>query len=108
MDFQWKRRRRLANKEVNAKRSNWVSFSLYTRCDPELADALVEQWSNISQQELTNLVQSMRMRCSVVLKAAGGHQILTVLFRDSLFYFCSSNVSETCSVYVSVVESFLS
>jgi transposase len=26
----------------------------------ELAGALVEEWGNISQQELTNLVQSMR------------------------------------------------
>jgi hypothetical protein len=39
----------------------------------ELAGALVEDWGNISQQELTNLVQSMRRRCTAVLNAAGGH-----------------------------------
>ena len=39
----------------------------------ELAGALVEEWGNISQQELTNLVQSMRRRCTGVLNAAGGH-----------------------------------
>jgi len=39
----------------------------------ELASALVEEWGNISQQELTNLVQSMRRRCTAVLQAAGGH-----------------------------------
>ena len=39
----------------------------------ELADALVEEWGNISQQELANLVQSMRRRCTAVLNAAGGH-----------------------------------
>ncbi|KAL1265725.1 hypothetical protein QQF64_003752 [Cirrhinus molitorella] len=39
----------------------------------ELAGALVEEWGNISQQELTNLVQSMRRRCTAVLQAAGGH-----------------------------------
>uniref|UniRef100_A0AAZ3RUS3 Tc1-like transposase DDE domain-containing protein n=1 Tax=Oncorhynchus tshawytscha TaxID=74940 RepID=A0AAZ3RUS3_ONCTS len=39
----------------------------------ELADALVEEWGNISQQELANLVQSMKRRCTVVLNAAGGH-----------------------------------
>jgi hypothetical protein len=39
----------------------------------ELAGALVEDWSNISQQELANLVQSMRRRCTAVLNAAGGH-----------------------------------
>uniref|UniRef100_A0A8K9X168 Transposase Tc1-like domain-containing protein n=1 Tax=Oncorhynchus mykiss TaxID=8022 RepID=A0A8K9X168_ONCMY len=35
----------------------------------ELAGAL----GNISQQELANLVQSMRRRCTAVLNAAGGH-----------------------------------
>jgi transposase len=39
----------------------------------ELAGALVEEWVNISQQELPNLVQPMRRRCIAVLNAAGGH-----------------------------------
>jgi hypothetical protein len=39
----------------------------------ELAGALVEERSNISQQELANLVQSMRKRCTAVLNAAGDH-----------------------------------
>uniref|UniRef100_A0A674E0K0 Tc1-like transposase DDE domain-containing protein n=1 Tax=Salmo trutta TaxID=8032 RepID=A0A674E0K0_SALTR len=39
----------------------------------ELAGALVEEWGNISQQELANMVQSMRRRCTAVLNAAGGH-----------------------------------
>ena len=39
----------------------------------ELAGALVEECGNISQQELENLVQSMRRRCTAVLNAAGGH-----------------------------------
>jgi transposase len=39
----------------------------------ELAGALVEEWGNISQQELANLVQSMSRRCPIVLNAAGGH-----------------------------------
>uniref|UniRef100_A0AAZ3P1Z3 Tc1-like transposase DDE domain-containing protein n=1 Tax=Oncorhynchus tshawytscha TaxID=74940 RepID=A0AAZ3P1Z3_ONCTS len=38
----------------------------------ELAGALVEECGNISQQELANLVQSMR-RCTAVLNATGGH-----------------------------------
>ena len=38
----------------------------------ELAGALVEEWGNIPQQELANLVQSMRRRCTAVLNAAGG------------------------------------
>ncbi|KAG2466993.1 ARI3A protein, partial [Polypterus senegalus] len=38
----------------------------------ELAGALVEEWANISQQELTNLVQSMRRRCTAVLQATDG------------------------------------
>ena len=37
----------------------------------ELAGALVE--GNISQQELANLVQSTRRRCTALLNAAGGH-----------------------------------
>jgi transposase len=39
----------------------------------ELAGALLEEWGNISQQELANLVESMRGRCTAVLNAAGGH-----------------------------------
>ena len=39
---------------------------------PELAGALVEEWGNISQQELANLVLFMR-RCTAILNAAGGH-----------------------------------
>ena len=38
----------------------------------ELAGALVEEWDNISQQELATLVQSMRRRYTAVLNAAGG------------------------------------
>ena len=39
----------------------------------EFAGALVEEWGNISQQELANLVQYMRRRCTAVLNAAGDH-----------------------------------
>jgi hypothetical protein len=39
----------------------------------ELAGAMVEEWGKVSQQELANLVQSMRKRCNAVLNAAGGH-----------------------------------
>jgi hypothetical protein len=40
----------------------------------ELAGAMVEEWGNSSQQELANLVQSMRRR-TAVLNAAGGHRL---------------------------------
>jgi hypothetical protein len=39
----------------------------------ELSGALVVEWGDISQQELANVVQSMRRRCTAVLNAAGGH-----------------------------------
>jgi hypothetical protein len=39
----------------------------------DLAGALVEEWGNISQQKLANLVQSMGRRCTAVLNVAGGH-----------------------------------
>ena len=39
----------------------------------EHAVALVEEWGNISQQELANLLLSMRRRCTAVLNAASGH-----------------------------------
>jgi len=42
------------------------------------ANALVEEWGNILPQELANLVQSMGMRCNIVLKAA--HHIWTATF----------------------------
>ena len=41
----------------------------------ELAGALVEDWGNISQQELSNLVQSTRRRCTAVLSIWRGHQL---------------------------------
>ena len=47
--------------------------AIHPRNVSKLAGALVEEWGNISQQELANLVQSMRRRCIAVLNAAGGH-----------------------------------
>uniref|UniRef100_A0AAZ3QCV8 Tc1-like transposase DDE domain-containing protein n=1 Tax=Oncorhynchus tshawytscha TaxID=74940 RepID=A0AAZ3QCV8_ONCTS len=59
--------------------------------------ALVEAWGNISQQELANLVQSMRMRCTAVLNAAPpsfvqGHifPFLLVTCLWNLFSLCLS------------------
>jgi hypothetical protein len=59
----------------------------------EFASALVEEWGNISQQELANLVQFMRGRCTAVLIAATRYQLILFmlappLFRDTLFHFC--------------------
>ena len=82
----------------------------------ELAGALVEEWGNISQQELANLVQSMRRRCAAVLNAAGGHTryLLTVTFDfDPLFVqghiipFLFCHMSEDLVQFVSVVESYV-
>jgi hypothetical protein len=39
----------------------------------KLSGTLVEEWGNISQQELANLVQSTRRRSTAVLNAAGGN-----------------------------------
>jgi hypothetical protein len=66
----------------------------------ELAVAMVEEWGNISQQELANMVQSMRRICTTVLNAAGGHTLtfdfdLPPLFSDTLFHFCLSHVCGT-------------
>ena len=47
--------------------------AIHPRNVRELAGALVEEQGNISQQELANLVQSMKRRCTAVLNAAGGH-----------------------------------
>ena len=58
----------------------------------------MEEWDNISQQELANLVQSMRKRCIAVLNASGGNTRLLLLiltpplFRDTLFHFCYMSV----------------
>ena len=58
----------------------------------ELAGALVEEWGNISQQELANLVQSMRRRCTALLNAATPDTDCYFrpppLFWDTLFNFC--------------------
>jgi hypothetical protein len=77
----------------------------------ELAGSLVEEWGNISQQELANLVQSMR-RCTAVPNAAGGHTryglLLLILTPPPLcsgtYYIYASHMSVEL-VYVSVVES---
>uniref|UniRef100_A0AAZ3S8R8 Tc1-like transposase DDE domain-containing protein n=1 Tax=Oncorhynchus tshawytscha TaxID=74940 RepID=A0AAZ3S8R8_ONCTS len=52
---------------------DWRVRAIPPRNVQELAGVLVEEWGNISQQELANLVQSMRRRCTAVLNAAGGH-----------------------------------
>uniref|UniRef100_A0AAZ3NTG7 Tc1-like transposase DDE domain-containing protein n=1 Tax=Oncorhynchus tshawytscha TaxID=74940 RepID=A0AAZ3NTG7_ONCTS len=44
-----------------------------TRNVRELAGALLEEWGNISQQELANLVQSIRRRFCIKYCSAGGH-----------------------------------
>jgi hypothetical protein len=53
----------------------------------ELSGALVEEWGNISQQKLANLVQSMRRRCTAILNAAGDHTrygLLVLILTPSL------------------------
>ena len=57
---------------VTGKTSSSLIIAACPRNVLELAGALVEEWGNISQQELANLVQSMR-RCTAVLNAAVGH-----------------------------------
>ena len=64
--------------DLNSIEHVWDLWDRSVRAIPprnvrELAGALVEEWGNISQQELANLVQSMRRRCTTVLNAAGGH-----------------------------------
>uniref|UniRef100_A0AAZ3R9G3 Uncharacterized protein n=1 Tax=Oncorhynchus tshawytscha TaxID=74940 RepID=A0AAZ3R9G3_ONCTS len=66
--------------DLNPIEHVWDLFDLSVRARAipprnvrELAGALVEEWGNISQQELANLVQSMRRRCTAILNAAGGH-----------------------------------
>lgn len=39
----------------------------------ELTDALLEEWTNIPQEDLKKLVKSMRRRCQAVIDAQGGH-----------------------------------
>uniref|UniRef100_A0A8C7SD05 Transposase Tc1-like domain-containing protein n=1 Tax=Oncorhynchus mykiss TaxID=8022 RepID=A0A8C7SD05_ONCMY len=58
----------------------------------ELAGALVEEWGNISQQELANLVQAMRRRCTAVLNAAGA----PTLCSDTHYSVSVSHICGTC------------
>ena len=39
----------------------------------ELRDALLEEWNNIPQAQINNLIHSMRRRCQAVSNAHGGH-----------------------------------
>ena len=39
----------------------------------ELRDALLEEWNNIPQAQMNNLIHSMHRRCQAVSKARGGH-----------------------------------
>lgn len=39
----------------------------------ELRQAILEEWDRIPQQQLTNLVKSMRRRCSAAINARGGN-----------------------------------
>ena len=66
------------SQDLNPIEHVWVLLDLRVKCHfpPELSgnlqEPLCKSGGNILQQELTNLVQSMR-RCTVVLNAAGGH-----------------------------------
>ncbi len=44
---------------------------VYQMCFFQLANNLVEEWVT-SHSKNSNMVQSMRMKCTVALKAAGG------------------------------------
>ena len=50
----------------------------------ELAGALLEEWCNISQQELANLVQSMGRRCTAVRYAGVGRSRLHTIFKSNV------------------------
>ena len=39
----------------------------------ELENALREEWNNLPQQNMVNLIMSMQRRCQAVLRARGGH-----------------------------------
>ena len=39
----------------------------------EFGDALLEEWNNIPQAQINNLIHSMRRRCQAVSNARGGH-----------------------------------
>ena len=39
----------------------------------ELGDALLEEWNNIPQAQINNLIHSMRRRCQAVSNARRGH-----------------------------------
>jgi transposase len=53
---------------------DWRARAIPPRNVQDRAGALVDEWGNILQQELANLAQSMRRRCTAVLvNAAGGH-----------------------------------
>ena len=39
----------------------------------ELRDALLEEWNNIPQAQINNLIHSNRRRCQTVNNARGGH-----------------------------------
>ena len=70
----------------------------------------MEEWGNISQLELANLVQSMRRRCTAVLNAAGGHTrlllILTPLCSETQYSIYFSHMSVELVQFVSAVESY--
>ena len=39
----------------------------------ELQQALIQEWTNLDQNRLARLIQSMRRRCLAVINARGGH-----------------------------------
>ena len=41
----------------------------------ELENALREEWNNLPQQNMVNLIMSMQRRCQAVLRAHGGHTV---------------------------------
>ena len=39
----------------------------------ELRQTVIQEWNNIPQAEINTLVNSMRRRCTAVVKSRGGH-----------------------------------
>lgn len=95
---------RTVDRPWNCKPHNHVS----PRRVWELPSALVEEWSNILQQELADLLRSVKMRCTIILKAARGHiryVLLLLILTPTLFikrlWNLFSSVCLSCWTWVS-------
>ncbi|GFV82836.1 uncharacterized protein TNCV_4148041 [Trichonephila clavipes] len=56
-------------------------------CLPELRRALLDEWCNIPQDQIDNLIPRMPRRCKACIASSGRHTLVLTIILTMLYYF---------------------